>query len=141
MAAQPKLRTAPPEPEIAAGEPVTVHIGDGPAWTSLELPDGAEELLRRLLEAMAEGRSLALVPGHAELGPRQAADILNVDLPHIRELIREGKLPSVERPGNFPGVRMDLLMAYKAEWTRERYRLLDELVREAQELRWGYDLS
>ena len=44
----------------------------------LELPSGAVALLMEILEAMASGRGVTIIPENAELTTVQAADVLNV---------------------------------------------------------------
>ena len=50
----------------------------GPNGERIDLPDSALEALRVIIEAMAHGQSITLVPHDKELTSQEAADILNV---------------------------------------------------------------
>lgn len=103
----------------------------------LQLPAGAVALLMDILEAMAAGRGLTLVPENAELTSVQAADVLNVSRPFLIKLLEENVLPH-RKVGKHRRVRMEDVMAYKSKIDREREAILDQLAREAQEQALGY---
>ena len=103
----------------------------------LELPSGAVALLMEILEAMAAGRGLTLIPENAELTSVQAADVLNVSRPFLIKLLEDNVLPH-RKVGKHRRVRMEDVMAYKAKIDREREAVLDQLAREAQEQGSGY---
>ena len=103
----------------------------------MELPAGAVSLLMEILEAMAAGRGVTLIPEQEELTTVQAADALNVSRPFLIKLLEQNVLPH-RKVGRHRRVRMEDVMAYKAKIDREREAILDQLTREAQELRMGY---
>src|SRR5258708_7434031 len=103
----------------------------------LELPAGAVALLMDILEAMAAGRGVTLVPENAELTTVQAAGILNVSRPFLINLLEDNVLPH-RKVGKHRRVRMEDVMAYKAKIDREREAVLDQIAREAQEQGMGY---
>ena len=103
----------------------------------MELPAGAVSLLMEILEAMAAGRGVTLIPEQEELTTVQAADALNVSRPFLIKLLERNVLPH-RKVGRHRRVRMEDVMAYKAKIDREREAILDQLTREAQELRMGY---
>jgi excisionase family DNA binding protein len=104
----------------------------------LELPAGAVTMLMEILEAMAAGRGVTLVPENAELTTVQAADVLNVSRPFLIKLLEENALPH-RKVGKHRRIRMDDVMAYKSRIDRDREAVLDQLAREAQEQGMGYD--
>lgn len=116
---------------------VKVRIAEGTTEQPLELPAGAVALLMDVLEAMAAGRGVTIVPENAELTTVQAANILNVSRPYLIKLLDEGAIPH-RKVGKHRRVLMEDLMAYKARDDRERQAVLDELAREAQEQGHGY---
>ena len=61
---------------------------------TVEIPASAAELLVRLLNQMAQGNAVTLIPIHAELTTQQAADILGVSRPFVVKEIEEKRLPA-----------------------------------------------
>lgn len=105
--------------------------------TDLILPRHALELLRDLLAEMAQGNAVTVVPTHAELTTQEAANILNVSRPHLIKLLEEGTIPFT-RVGSHRRIRIQDLIAYKAERDERSQQAMDELTRQAQELDMGY---
>ena len=120
--------------------PLTLRLADGEEERPIELPTGVVSLLAHVLEAMAAGRGVTLVPEHAELTTVQAADVLNVSHPYLVKLLDEKAIPH-RKVGAQRRVRMEDVMAYKNAVDREREDILDRLTREAQENGMGYDRS
>jgi excisionase family DNA binding protein len=116
---------------------LTLKFRDAGLDQPLELPAGAVALLIDILEAMAAGRGVTLIPENAELTSVQAADVLNVSRPFLIKLLDENLLPH-RKVGKHRRIRLEDVMAYKAKIDREREAVLDELVRDAQELGMGY---
>ena len=56
-------------------------------------PAGAVKLLQAILEDMALGRAVTVVPQNAELTTQQAAEALNVSRPFLVQLLEQKKLP------------------------------------------------
>jgi excisionase family DNA binding protein len=113
--------------------PLTFQVEEQP----LELPAGAVALLMEILEAMAAGRGVTIIPENAELTTVQAADVLNVSRPFLVRLLEEGAIP-FRKVGKHRRIRMDDVMAYKEDIDRKREAALDELARLAQENDMGY---
>jgi excisionase family DNA binding protein len=90
-----------------------------------------------ILEAMAAGRGITLIPENAELTTVQAADVLNVSRPFLIKLLEEKALPC-RKVGAHRRIRMEDVMAYKARIDADREAVLDQLVAEAQEQDMGY---
>jgi excisionase family DNA binding protein len=103
----------------------------------IELPAGAVALLMDILEAMAAGRGVTIIPENAELTTVQAAAILNVSRPFLIRLLGAGAIPH-RKVGKHRRIRMEDVMAYKTRIEREREAVLDELVAAAQEHDMGY---
>lgn len=117
---------------------LTLRVCDAGHDEPLELPTGAVELLMDILEAMAAGRGVTLIPENAELTTVQAAEILNVSRPFLIRLLDEGQFPH-RKVGKHRRIRMEDVMAYKARIDSDREALLDQLAAEAQELDMGYN--
>jgi excisionase family DNA binding protein len=103
----------------------------------IQLPAGAVALLMNILEAMAAGRGVTIIPENAELTTVQAAEVLNVSRPFLIKLLEEGAIPH-RKVGKHRRVRMEDVMAYKERVDRDREAILDQLAAQAQELDMGY---
>ncbi len=122
---------------IRKNRPLTLKVTDTDQEQPIELPPGAVLLLMDILEAMAAGRGVTLIPENAELTTVQAADVLNVSRPFLIKLLEEKALPC-RKVGAHRRIRMEDVMAYKARIDADREAVLDALVAEAQEHDIGY---
>ena len=103
----------------------------------IQLPAAAVALLMDILEAMAAGRGITIIPENAELTTVEAADVLNVSRPFLIKLLDEGAIPH-RKVGTHRRVRMEDVMNYKTKIDAEREAVLDQLVADAQEHDMGY---
>ncbi len=119
--------------------PLTFRVIDAGQEQPIELPAGAVHLLMDILEAMAAGRGITLIPENAELTTVQAAEVLNVSRPFLIGLLEQNSIP-YRKVGTHRRIRMDDVMAYKAQIDADRAEVLDQLVADAQENDMGYSL-
>ena len=124
-------------PFAQSARSLKILVSDSDREQPIELPAGAVALLMKILEAMAAGRGLHLIPESAELTTVQAAEILHVSRPFLIKLLEEGTLP-FRKVGRHRRVRMEDVMAYKQRIDQERERTLDLLGADAQEQDMGY---
>ena len=124
-------------PFVQQKRPLTLRVRVAGQEKPFELPTGAVALLMDILEAMAAGRGMTLIPENAELTTVQAADMLNVSRPFLIKLLDENALPH-RKVGKHRRIRMEDVMAYKASIDRERETVLDQLARQAQEQGMAY---
>ena len=122
---------------IKKNRPLKLKVTNADQEQPIELPPGAALLLMDILEAMAAGRGITLIPENAELTTVQAADVLNVSRPFLIKLLEEKALPC-RKVGAHRRIRMEDVMAYKARIDADREAVLDQLVAEAQEQDMGY---
>jgi len=103
----------------------------------IDLPESALEALRVVIEAMADGRSITLVPDDKELTSQEAADILHVSRPHLIKLLDRGELP-FHLVGTHRRIKMEDVLVYRDRRAAERDAALRELTRLSEELPGGY---
>lgn len=124
-------------PYARKGLALTFRVRDAENEEAIELPAGAVKLLMAVLEDMASGRAVTIVPQNAELTTQQAADVLNVSRPFLIGLLDESKLP-FRMVGTHRRVRFEDVLNYKEATDTERRKVLGQLAAEAQELGMGY---
>lgn len=117
--------------------PLSIRVLEPEQEQLVELPAGAVALLMDVLEAMAAGRGVAIIPQNAELTTVQAAEILNVSRPFLIKLLTEKVIPH-RKVGKHRRILMEDIMTYKSRIDREREAVLDQLAAEAQEENMGY---
>lgn len=115
-------------------EQLTVGLEDG---SELVLPKAAALLLTHLLTEMSQGNAITLIPLHAELSTKQAADYLNVSRPFLVKLLEDGKIP-FRKVGSHRRVLFTDLKTYKERFEAERQKVMAELAAQAEELDLGY---
>lgn len=113
-----------------------------PAYLSIEgekveLPQSAVKLLFEILNQIAEGNALTLVPKHASLSTQEGADLLNVSRPFFIKLLETGEMP-FQKIGNRRRIFADDVIKYKEKSLKARRKILQHLVDEAQDLDMGY---
>ena len=113
-------------------------IGNNQAETII-LPTSVGALLMDILEAIAVGKGIAVIPKNTELTTVQAADVLNVSRPFLIKLLEEKKIP-YRMVGKHRRIRMEDVMAYKGAIDQEREVVLDQLIADAQDQEMGYDV-
>lgn len=114
-----------------------IQAGNGATPEPIELPAGVVDMLMEILNAMATGQAVTLVPEETELSTVEAANLLNVSRPYLIDLLESGEIP-YRKVGSHRRVRAEDVLHYKAAIDKERERVLDELVTLAQEDDMGY---
>lgn len=119
---------------LKKGAPMQLRIVDEESGEpTVKLPAPAVGLLLRILEEMARGNAVTIIPVHAELTTQEAADMLNISRPSLIQLLEEGKV-EYRRVGTHRRVRFEALMKYKRQADEAREAALDELAAYDQEL-------
>lgn len=111
-----------------------IRLDDG---EELTLPVAAARLLTHLLTEMSQGHAVTLIPLHAELTTRQAAEYLNVSRPHVVKLLEQARIP-YHKVGTHRRIRFSDLEAFRRQQETARSQALDALAAEAQEMGMGY---
>ena len=118
---------------VQTADPLQLRLLDDPTAGTVKLPATAVRMLIHILEEMARGNAMTLIPVHAELTTQQAAGMLNISRPSLIQLLDEGKI-EYRRVGTHRRVRFEALMAHKRRTDAERRAVLAELAAYDQEL-------
>jgi len=118
-------------------KPLSLKVKEAGREEPIELPAGAVSVLVEVLEAMAAGRGVTIVPENAELTTVEAASILNVSRPYLIKLLDEKVIP-YRLVGKHRRILIDDVMAYKERIDAEREDVLAQLTADAQENDMGY---
>ena len=105
----------------------------GNSGETVGLPAAAVRVLMRVLEEMAQGNAITIIPVHAELTTQEAADLLDISRPSLIQLLDEGKI-DFRKVGTHRRVRFQSLLAYKRKADADRRAALAELAAYDQEL-------
>ena len=100
---------------------------------TLELPPSVVQLLLDILDHVARGNVVRLLPIQAELTTQQAATLLNVSRPHLVQLLEDRKIP-YRKVGTHRRIRAEDVFAYKRGINRKRREVLQEIAAHDQEL-------
>lgn len=115
---------------IGRGKTARLRVIDNDG--EIEVPVQALRMLVVILNNMAAGNAVSLVPIHAELTTQQTADFLSVSRPHVVDLLERGELPH-HKVGTHRRAYFRDLMAFKNAQLVQSKARLTELARDAQE--------
>src|SRR6202453_1459687 len=120
-------------PRLRSKAPLSFRIGDAAKEETLQLPAPAVKMLVRILEEMARGNAVTLIPVHAELTTQEAADMLNISRPSLIQLLDEGKI-EYRRVGTHRRVKFQSVIRYKRNAEEARRAALEDMAAYDQEL-------
>ena len=117
---------------VQKNQPLRITAGEGLDGT-VEIPAAAAALLLRVLNQLAQGHSVTVLPSDTELTTQKAADILGVSRPFVVKEIKENRLPA-RNVGTRRRITLGDVLAYKKRSDANRQRALDDLAKLDQEL-------
>lgn len=103
-----------------------------PTGQTLEVPEAVLVLMERVVELLARGDAISVVPVGRELTTQQAADLLNVSRQYLVRLLDEGRIP-FRRTGTHRRLRVPDVLQYRRKRDQERLAALDDLARLSQD--------
>lgn len=109
----------------------------GPQGESIALPDTVFIVLEHVVEVLARGGAITIVPVDKELTTQQAADLLNVSRQYLVRLLNANQIPCT-RTGKHRRLRLEDVLAYKRRRDRARKATISELTRLSEDA-GGYD--
>ena len=108
---------------------LSIHREGGEA---VRLAPAIADLVIDMLDGVASGKTVTLVPADTMLTTQQAADILGVSRPHLTKLLKSGTIPFISVGSHRRVVHADL-MGYIDRRDAARHATLDDLARLDQE--------
>jgi excisionase family DNA binding protein len=109
----------------------------GPKGENIPLPESVFYVLERVVEVMARGDSITVVPVGREVTTQQAAELLNVSRQYLVRLLDEGRIP-FRKVGKHRRLRVEDVLLFKETRDKDRRAGLRELSRMTEEF-GGYD--
>ncbi len=108
-------------------------LGEVGSDDALVIPRPTVIMLAQVLDLLANGQGVQIIPKNAELTTQQAADLLNVSRPYVIGLLESGQIP-FRKVGRHRRVTFEALMEYKRKDDQQRRAAADELADLSQEL-------
>ena len=109
-------------------DPGTTHHLVGADGERISIPDIVFVILERVVEVMARGDAVTVVPASREVTTQQAADLLNVSRQYLIRLLDDGRIP-YRLTGKHRRLNVVDILAYKNSRDRDRRAGLRELTR------------
>jgi excisionase family DNA binding protein len=127
------LRAHAPALGLAQGAQGHLRVQVDADGDLIELPPMVTRLLQAILEQMAAGRAISIMPLGAELTTQQAADFLGVSRPFLVKLLESQAIPH-RKVGRHRRVRLSDLLSYHKQNQMDRAQALDKLTALGQEM-------
>ncbi|HWG11780.1 MAG TPA: helix-turn-helix domain-containing protein [Streptosporangiaceae bacterium] len=99
----------------------------------LVIPRPTVIMLAQVLDLLASGQGVQIIPKDAELTTQQAANVLNVSRPYVIGLLESGQIP-FRKVGRHRRITFEALMEYKRKDDLQRRAAADDLADLSQEL-------
>jgi excisionase family DNA binding protein len=117
--------------------PMHITVQNGKTDVEVVLPASAAKVLVHVLQEMAAGHSVIVMPNDTEISTQEAAELLNVSRPFLVQQLEKGVLP-FRMVGSHRRFRLQEVLHYRQHVFAERETALNALVQQAQELDMGY---
>ncbi len=108
-------------------------LGEVGVNDALVIPRPTAILFAQILDALARGQGVQIIPKDAELTTQQAADMLNVSRPYLISLLESDQIP-YRKVGRHRRITFENLMNYKRHDDLNRRAAADDLADLSEEL-------
>lgn len=113
------------------------HIAPQPALITtegrrFELPPDVASAFEQIVDHLAQGQGVTVVPHHRLLTTQEAADLLNLSRPTLVKLLESGEMP-FEMRGRHRRVRLQDVLEFQDSLRQDRADALDEMQDQAAE--------
>jgi excisionase family DNA binding protein len=108
-------------------------VGEVGAEDALVIPRATAVMFAQILDLLAQGRGVQIIPKEVELSTQQAAAMLNVSRPYLIGLLEAGKIP-FRKVGRHRRIRFEDLMDYRRRDDRDRRTAADKLAELTEDL-------
>lgn len=107
---------------------------------TINIPVDFLNFVEQIMGEVAKGNSVTLIPNSREISTTEASEILEVSRQHLVELLESGELSiPFRRVGKHRRLRAEDVINYKNKIDEQRLKTLEELAKQAQELKLGYE--
>lgn len=100
---------------------------------SIALPNSVTDIFRTVINVIAQGKGISLIPVAEEVTTTQGAEILNISRPYLMRLIENGEIP-YHQVGTHKRINLQDLLEYKKIRDTKRKKGLQKLTELSQEL-------
>ena len=108
-------------------------LGEVGTEDALVIPRPTVVMFAQILDLLAQGRGVQIIPKKVELSTQQAADALNVSRPYLIGLLESGRIP-FRKVGRHRRIRFEDLMDYKRQDDLSRRVAADKLAELSEDL-------
>lgn len=124
--------------QVTTSSPKSLSVVFEVEGKTIAVPRNAVLVLEKVLNEMAEGRTVQVTGISEELTTQEAADLLQVSRPHLVKLLDTMKIPS-KKVGTHRRVKRKDILKYESDLKALRRKNLDLLAQEAQDMKLGYE--
>lgn len=110
----------------------------GPDGAEAALPMAVFDALKTVVDALAVGQSITLVPHGKELTTQQAADLLHISRTYLVKLLERDEI-AYHYAGTHRRVKIEDVLDYRRRRAEHRRQKLAELTALSEELGVGYE--
>lgn len=118
-------------------EPVRLRAGTAEDAEEVILSGNLALLMQNVLDAVAQGQTVTVLPAQTEMTTNEAADILGVSRPHLVKLLNGGHI-AFRQVGTKRRIPVRDVLRYREETKAKRLQTLQALQDDAQALDMGY---
>jgi excisionase family DNA binding protein len=115
------------------GEDLIEALGEVGTEDALIIPRATVVMFAQILDLLAQGRGVQIIPKEVELSTQQAADMLNVSRPYLIGLLESGRMP-FRKVGRHRRIKFEDLVDYQRQDDLHRRDAADKLAELSEDL-------